>query len=63
MTMTLVRCPYCVSNDEFREMIARMDGRFVCNRCGHSAIPIDENFRCACRKCLELRDLDLHRVA
>ena len=39
MTMTVVRCPYCVSDDEFRQMIARSDGRFICNRCGHSAIP------------------------
>ena len=63
MTMTVVRCPYCVSDDEFRQMIARSDGRFVCNKCGHSAIPDDKDFKCSCWKCFELRDLDLHRVA
>jgi hypothetical protein len=30
MTTTVVRCPHCVLDDEFREMIARPDGRFVC---------------------------------
>ena len=50
MTMTVVRCPYCVSDDEFRQMIARSDGRFVCNKCGHSAIPDDKDFKCSCWK-------------
>ena len=63
MATTVVRCPYCVSDNEFRQMIAGLDGRFVCNKCGHSAIPSGEHFTCSCRKCLELRDLDLHRVA
>ena len=30
MTTTVIRCPDCVLDDEFREMIARPDGRFVC---------------------------------
>ena len=61
MTMTAVRCPYCVSGDEFRLMTAVADGRFVCGKCGHLAIPGDNNFACACRKCFELRALDVHR--
>ena len=61
MTMTVVRCPYCVSGDEFMPMTAVADGRFVCGKCGHLAIPSDENFRCACRKCFELRALDYRR--
>ena len=51
MTMTVVRCPHCVSDSGFRPMIARWDGRFVCNRCGHSAIPGGEDFKCSCWKC------------
>jgi hypothetical protein len=60
-TMTVVRCPYCVSDDEFRQMIARLGGRFACDKCGHSAIPDDNDFKCSCRTCCELRALDLRR--
>ena len=55
----VVRCPYCVSGDEFKPMAAAGDGRFACDKCGHLAIPSDKNFRCACRKCFELR---LHNI-
>ena len=55
MTLIAVRCPYFVSGDEFKAMIAAGDGRFACDKCGHLAIPSDENFRCACPKCFELR--------
>jgi len=33
MTMTVVRCPYCLSDDEFRPMVAVGDGRFACGKC------------------------------
>jgi len=33
MAMTVVRCPYCVSGDNFRQMTARSDGRSICNKC------------------------------
>jgi hypothetical protein len=62
-TITVVQCPYCVSDDEFRRMIARVDGRFVCNKCGHSAVPKDKHFECSCRKCFQLRELDLRRCS
>jgi transposase-like protein len=42
--MTVVRCPYCVLDDEFRAMVARLGGRFVCNKCGHSAVPSEQGF-------------------
>ena len=61
MTLIAVRCPYCVSGDEFKPMTAAGDGRFACGKCGHLAIPKDENFRCACPKCFELRLHDTRR--
>jgi hypothetical protein len=58
-----IRCPYCVLGYEFRPMVAHADGKFVCNKCGHLAIPSDNNFECACWRCLELRALDSRRYA
>jgi hypothetical protein len=26
----IVRCPYCVSGNEFRPMVRRVDGTFIC---------------------------------
>ena len=57
MSMTVVRCPYCVSGDEFRAMAALSDGRYICRQCGHLAIPSDKRFECTCRKCFELRTI------
>lgn len=62
INMTVVRCPYCVSGDEFRPMAALSDGRFTCRQCGHLAIPSDKSFECACRKCFELRAIDARRA-
>ena len=31
-----VRCPYCVLGFEFRRMVAHVDGRHICNKCGHT---------------------------
>jgi hypothetical protein len=59
--ITVVRCPYCVLDDEFRAMIVRPGGRCVCDKCGHSAVPSDKEFTCSCRKCFELREFDLRR--
>ena len=42
-------------------MAAAGDGRFACGKCGHLAIPSDKSFRCACRKCFELRLLNTRR--
>ena len=52
----IVRCPYCVLGDEFRQMIRHVDGRFICNKCGHIIRPDDSSFVCPCHKC---RDLNL----
>ena len=42
-------------------MIALLNGRFICSKCGHSAIPDEKDFMCFCWKCLELRELDLRQ--
>lgn len=35
-----VRCPYCVLGIEFRPMIGHVDGRFICDKCGHTTVPM-----------------------
>ena len=50
-----VRCPYCVSGIEFRPMVSHAEGTFLCNRCGHTTRPKDENYRCECARCLQLQ--------
>jgi ribosomal protein S27AE len=49
-----VRCPYCVLGLEFLPMVAHVDGRYICGKCGHTACPEDAAYRCHCPKCLEL---------
>ena len=49
-----VRCPYCVLGEDFRPMIRHVDGRHICNKCGHLARPDDYNFKCPCPKCVDL---------
>jgi hypothetical protein len=48
-----VRCPYCILGDQLRPMLQR-PAWFVCEQCGHTVIPEDSDFKCSCRKCLEL---------
>jgi predicted ATP-dependent serine protease len=36
-------------------MLAHLDGRFICSRCGHLANPEDRAFQCVCAKCFEWR--------
>ncbi len=36
-----MRCPYCGVEDEFRLMVARVDGCLQCESCGHNAMPLD----------------------
>jgi len=50
----IVRCPYCVLGNEFRPMIRHIDGRFICNKCGHITRPDDASFLCSCAKCADL---------
>jgi ribosomal protein S27AE len=52
-TKGTVLCPYCVSGFEFRLMVAHVDGRYICDRCGHTAYPGNTKYNCRCTKCLE----------
>jgi hypothetical protein len=54
MAEQIVRCPYCVVGYEFRPMLHRADGRFICEKCSHIVVPSNAAFRCSCRKCVEL---------
>lgn len=49
-----VRCPYCVLDHEFRPMVAHLDGRYICNRCGHTTRPDDATYQCRCPRCVKL---------
>ena len=49
-----VQCPYCVSGLEFRPMVAHVDGRYICDKCGHTAYPGNTTYKCRCPKCSEL---------
>jgi hypothetical protein len=46
-----IRCPYCRIGDEFRPMLNRVEGWLRCESCGHDAMPLDPEFRCACSNC------------
>ena len=61
MTERVVRCPYCVVGNEFRPMIALADGASVCAKCGHLEIPGNEDLKCHCSRCVELRALGFRR--
>jgi hypothetical protein len=53
MAEQIVRCPYCILGNDFRPLQHRPDW-YVCEQCGHTVIPVDPEFKCSCRKCLEL---------
>ena len=48
------RCPYCVSGFEFRRMVSHVDGRHICNKCGHTTHLSDVEYECRCPNCLKL---------
>jgi hypothetical protein len=50
-----VRCPYCVTKDNFLLMIEVTDDVFLCQQCGHSLAMILPNYKCECKKCIRLR--------
>jgi DNA-directed RNA polymerase subunit RPC12/RpoP len=52
---TTVQCPYCVLGNEFRPMVAHVDGRYICNRCGHTTRPGDATYECHCPRCVKLK--------
>jgi predicted Zn-ribbon and HTH transcriptional regulator len=35
-------------------MVAHLDGRYICDKCGHTAHPENTKYKCRCPKCLEL---------
>jgi len=49
----MIRCPYCVEQAEFKLMNPRdgSAGRYMCDGCGHVAMPSDPEFHCPCAKC------------
>ena len=51
--LKIVRCPYCVLGDDFRPMLPKVGGSFICQKCGHTAIPDNPDFKCFCQKCGE----------
>jgi len=54
MAEPIVRCLYCVLGNEFRPMIERSEGWFICQSCGHTAMPLRPGYACLCQKCREL---------
>jgi hypothetical protein len=54
MAEQIVRCPYCVLGEDFRPMLPRAEGCFICRKCGHTSIPENPEFKCFCLKCNEL---------
>lgn len=50
----IVRCPYCIMGIEFRPMVAHVDGRYICGKCGHTVFPSKPEYKCQCFKCLTL---------
>jgi hypothetical protein len=54
MAEEIVRCPYCVLDDHALHMLRRPGGWFVCQKCGHTAIPDKPDFKCFCQRCGEL---------
>jgi hypothetical protein len=53
-TVMVVRCPCCVFGEEFRPMVAHLDGGFICAECGHLASSSDKDFKCRCPEYSEL---------
>jgi ribosomal protein S27AE len=53
-TLAVVRCPYCVVGDEFNPMVAHLDGRLICAKCGHVVKP-HRAFQCSCSQCSNVR--------
>jgi ribosomal protein S27AE len=49
-----VRCPYCVTGVEFHPMVAHVDDRHICNKCGHTTRPSDGEYECHCPNCSKL---------
>jgi ribosomal protein S27AE len=57
-----VRCRFCVEGQSFLQMVAHLDGRVICGRCGHVEIPNVE-CECNCGNCAEVKRFELSRTA
>ena len=57
MVDTVVRCPYCVLENEFRPMLPMAQGKYGCASCGHLCAPTDGAFRCLCVRCAPMNVL------
>jgi hypothetical protein len=55
MAEQITYCPYCVLGDQARLMLPRPGGWFICQKCGHTAMPEKPEFKCFCQKCGELK--------
>jgi DNA-directed RNA polymerase subunit RPC12/RpoP len=52
----VIRCPYCVEDSSFKEMIGQGRGDwYMCAGCGHLALLTNPLFECTCSKCVGLR--------
>jgi len=59
----VVRCPYCTTGmGGFLQMVGHFDGRFICNRCGHTARPADPDYVCPCGRCKSARSFSNGKV-
>ena len=57
--MQIVRCPYCVIENDFKPMVISFEEArmlYRCKKCGHTVEPDDKDYRCHCRKCRESRN-------
>jgi len=53
----LVRCPYCVQGEEFRQMVdltGGAGGTFYCTICRHLVRRDEPEFQCLCAHCREV---------
>ena len=57
----VVRCPYCVGEDEFVVMLPRNERR-ICPHCYHTVKENDFWFDCVCANCFQTNAFDL-RIA
>jgi hypothetical protein len=52
----VIRCPYCVATGNFKIMAMQPAGDwYLCDQCGHLALPSNSLFHCTCAKCVGLQ--------
>lgn len=55
MDAPIVRCPFCVAENDFRRMRLVEGGRYACVACWHVTEPKNKDFECQCVRCIGLR--------